>query len=206
MEFAGEFETHITVHLQGNRSVAELREWGAKRQLKCIHIELARGKVASQPMLSRRGNSTLSSELALAIDLAEDLTSDGFIVARIKIEASPSNAEIPRSKEESAAAGGYFEHHVKVLFESESSLEELVQLVEPHTAHLSNNALAVRPDGRQERFVTQRVKGVGRPEAAVRLARLLDVLKGRNLQILDVEEEFVVYDSNLNLDAGWISP
>ena len=97
-----------------------------------------------------------------------------------------------------------------------------------HGARLSQNVRRKREDGRTERFVTQRCHGVHQAEAQrqlrdlmdeieslasplsdlqaqyrERLRPLVDDLQPFEFEVLDFEEEFVVYDSNLALDAGW---
>ena len=57
MDFAGHFETHFTLRLDGTAGVEELRNWGAAHGLKCLHIILDRGASASQPMLTRHGSA-----------------------------------------------------------------------------------------------------------------------------------------------------
>ena len=97
----------------------------------------------------------------------------------------------------------YFEHHIKLLLESDrdSPLRELAQL---HSAHLSRNALQTRNDGFEQRFVTQRCIGVGRSAAKKQLQILVDSIESLGYHPLDIESEFVVYDSNLALNRGWI--
>lgn len=205
LEFRGDFETHITVHLPHELDSNLLRAWGANRTLKFLHILLDRGRCVSQPMLSRRGSGVLSAELAAAEDLSRQLRADGFEVARVKIEASPANDDIPLT--DSAAQDlrpRYFEHHVKLLLEKTTDLAELAQLAERHSAHLSRNTMHVRTDGGEERFVTQRCSMVGRLAAHKALVELVFDLKQANYRMLGIEAEFVVYDSNLAVDDGWI--
>ena len=71
-------------------------------------------------------------------------------------------------------------------------------------ARLSRNAFRAHIDGGEERFVTQRCYGVTLPEASARLTRLLEVVGDEGFAILDVEEEYVVWDSGVSLDAGWL--
>jgi hypothetical protein len=68
-------------------------------------------------------------------------------------------------------------------------------------------------DGRQERIVTQRCSGVGRSTAFELYSSLADGLRTHGLDncfdgerdgVIDTELEFVVYDSALDLDAGWM--
>ena len=75
MEFAGEFETHITLRLTAANELFSLQEWGKKHGLKCLHIVLDRGTTVSQPMLTRRGHGILSGQLTEARRLSHALQS-----------------------------------------------------------------------------------------------------------------------------------
>ena len=206
MEFTGEFETHLTVSLEGAAALDALRRSAEGRGLKCLHIVLEQGQSRSQPMLTRRGRGILSSELAAAEAIRADLAADGFNVTRIKIEAAPGNDDVPQTDEDATKQSGprYFEHHVKLRLVPEAELAALVRLALRHSAHVSQNALRNDPDGSHERFVTQRCWHVGKITAGRHLQALLDDLAGGPWCQLDVEEEFVVYDSNLEVDAGWL--
>jgi hypothetical protein len=157
-------------------------------------------------MLTRDGRGTLDGQLAEAEVLRAALGANGFLVSRVKLEAAPWNEGVPTTDADGAAhpADRYFEHHVKLLLGDRADLHSLAHLATRHGAHLSHNALRRRDDGRLERFVTQRCRGVGRDTARPRLEALLADLRGRRYEVIDVEEEFVVYDSDLSLDAGWL--
>jgi hypothetical protein len=201
-ELSGDFETHLTIASNDVADLKRLQQWAELNNMKCLHIVLDRGETASQPMVTRRGKGELSAELERAKKLSESLKSEGFQVTRIKIEATGLNqgaAEI-----EARIGHRYFEHHIKLLLDPSSDIESLSRLVEPHSAHLSRNALKKGSDGRQERYVTQRCLAVDKKEAGRRLKALLSALSSFNLSILKVEEELVIYDSNLELDNGWI--
>ena len=73
-EFAGEFETHITVNLQDVAEIPRLQQWGANRNLKFLHILLEGGAHISQPMLTRRGCGNLTSELQMAKNLERSIS------------------------------------------------------------------------------------------------------------------------------------
>jgi len=206
MDFAGEFETHLTVALPQEGDVDSLRAWGAVRGLKCTRIVLARGSSVSQPMLTREGRGVLSEELTKAKAIAAELADAGFRVARIKIEASPFNRDVPLSDADGQAQppGRYFEHHVKLLLDGSSDIEHVTAIARDHAAHVSRNALRTRDDGRTERFVTQRCHRVGRETAGRMLQDLLRALRASGHDILESESEFVVYDDKLALDDGWL--
>ncbi|GAA0938879.1 hypothetical protein [Actinocorallia libanotica] len=202
---AGDFESHLTVGC-GAPEIEALARWAAGRGLKFSHIVLARGRVASQPMLTARGSGDLAGVLAAAERTKAALAADGFTVTRSKIEAAPWNEGVPATDEEALAwgPGRYFEHHLKLLLEPGADTGALAALVVPHAAHLSHNARRIREDGAAERFVTQRCRLVGGPAAERRLAALVAALEARHHRIVEVEREFVVFDDGESLDAGWI--
>jgi hypothetical protein len=207
MEFVGEFETHYTVCIKAETSDLEaLRDWGTRHGLKCLHIVLDRGESVSQPMLTGRGHGTLCGERAKAESIVALLQTAGFRVTRVKIEAAPWNADVPRSTEDAQqqSSDRHWEHHVKLLLEPNADIDAVATVAVEHGAHLSRNALKQREDGRRERFVTQRCFGVGRDEARRQLDALLAALDSLRQIVVDVEEEFVVYDSNIDLDRGWL--
>ena len=207
MKFTGEFETHITVSLAHDRDeIDRLQQWCIDRDLKFLYILLDRGENRSQPMLTRRGRGNFADQLKIARNLSQILVAEGFDVVRIKIEATPWNHGVPSSDIEALAhhSTRYFEHHVKLSIASTTDLLPLTELTHRHSAHLSRNALPMRHDGCQERFVTQRCMNVGRIEAEQRLQILVVAIESLGYQPIDIISEFVVYDSNLALDRGWI--
>jgi hypothetical protein len=204
-QFDGDFETHITVRGDDPAAVEALRLWAGRHGLRFHHIVLDRGRTPSQPMLGRRGHGRLSDERAAAHDLALRLAADGFAVCRVKIEAAPDNRDVPATDAEAVGdPGRYFEHHVKLALDAAGDLSALTAMAARHDARLSRNARRLRDDGRQERFVTQRCHGVGRPTAGARLRALLAALTAGGYDVVGVEEEYVVYDSDPGVDAGWL--
>lgn len=204
MDFKGEFETHVTLALEGKDEFQALRQWSQERGLKCTHIVLEKGLTASQPMLTREGVGTLAEMLQHAEALQGECEDAGFQVTRIKLEVPPWNADVPRTNAEVHPPERYFEHHIKLLLPSHSDLSLLKGAVEQHGGHLSRNARRTRDDGQHERFVTQRCYGVGQREAKGAFDELMCVIRAQSFPILETEEEYVVYDSNLALDAGWL--
>ncbi|WSD17963.1 hypothetical protein OHB35_34695 [Streptomyces phaeochromogenes] len=201
----------MTVRCDSAAESERLRCWAAGACLKLTHIVLARGRMPSQPMVTLTGSPSYAAESARAREVAAHLRADGFVPVRVKIESSPWAPEVPR---EPCGTGGderYFEHHVKLLLDADTDLDALAARVVPHGAHLSWNARRVRDseiDGtggtgrRHERFVTQRCRGVDAEGAGQLLELLLTELCG--FEVADVEREFVLHDSDLSVDDGWI--
>lgn len=184
------YETHVTVRCPGPAELARLEAWSLERELKVTHIVLARGRMASQPMLTlpdRDGHEHLVPALRAA----------GFDPVRVKVETVPWTTDRP------GPGGGYFEHHLKLIIPADFDRGALESLVTPHGAHVSWNARRVLPGSRHERFVTQRCRGTA--EAAGRACdALVAALAGSGYEILSEEREFVLYDSDLTVDDGWI--
>lgn len=203
VDFTGEFETHLTVRADDPDA---LQAWAVRHKLKFTHIVLDRGRTPSQPMLTCWGKGRLADLRTAAEILSRRLATDGFVVTRLKVESAVTNSGVPRADEGAANlhAGRYFEHHVKLSLDDAADLDELVALARRHRAHLSRNARRTSDGGRHERFVTQRCRAVGGATARRHLDDLLTALQGGGYVVVDVEEEFVVYDSNLAVDAGWL--
>jgi hypothetical protein len=190
----GDFETHLTVAPVGDDA---LRSWAREHGAKYTRILLDRGGTPDQPMLTFTGRGTVTAQRAAAEDGARALRNAGFTVVRVKIEASPFNADVPM---ETGEPGRYFEHHVKLVLDGE--VDQVREIAVGHGAHLSRNARRETSDGRHERFVTQRCHGVGRTAARKHLDRLLAALGG--YQIAEVEQQYVILDDHPTLDDGWL--
>jgi hypothetical protein len=199
------YETHITVRCENSAEADRLGRWASANGLKLTHIVLARGRMPAQPMLTLAGSASYAAESARARDIGALLRADGFPPVRVKIESSPWAPEVPR---EPRVDERYFEHHVKLRLPATADLDALAARVVPYGAHLSWNARRVAPSGRwAERFVTQRCWGVDAAGAGLALDRLLEELGEHDTsggEVIGVEREFVLYDSDLSVDDGWI--
>lgn len=204
-DYRGNFEVHLTVSAVGTMDV--FRAWCEVERCKCTHIVLARGVQVEQPMATWRHDDTvLPDVLAEATDRAQDLQLAGFVVRRLKIEADPANEDVPITDADALLrpSGNYFEHHIKLKRDVAAGRELLLRGCLDHGAHLSRNAWREPVEGFEERFVTLRSYRMGRLTSEQRLQRLLATLAEIGEQIIDVESEYAVYDSNLALDAGWL--
>ncbi|GAA3840354.1 hypothetical protein ACFS5L_40655 [Streptomyces phyllanthi] len=207
VDFAGEFETHLTVVPAPTAGGEDrIRLWAERNHVKYTRIVLDRGATPDQPMVTLRGHGVLAAQRETARVWVERLRAEGFGVTRVKIEASPWNADVPRTAVEAQALspGCYFEHHVKLVLAGEDEVATVRALAGRHTAHVSRNARRDLGERGHERFVTQRCRGVGRPEARRRLDALLTAFAAADFKAVEVEEEFVVHDDRPALDRGWI--
>lgn len=195
------FESHLTVAPIGDDE--RLRALAERHGAKYLRIVLDRGDSPDQPMVTVRGRGTLDDQRELTAEWARRLADAGFRVSRVKIEAAPDNAGLPQTAD--LPAGSYFEHHLRLVLAGHDEVAAVRAVGERHTAHVSRNARRALGDGRHERFVTQRCADAGQPEARRRLAALVADLAAAGFPPVEVEEEFVIVDSNPALDAGWIA-
>lgn len=146
----------------------------------------------------------LTSVKQEAYKLAREFELVGFAVARVKIEAMVNNRDVPVSDKQAQVlpTTNYFEFHVKVTL-APSDIEMLAQLCLDHDAHLSLNAFKYGQHGQQQRFITMRMYGVGLHTARLRFNNLLAVLRAKKLKLSQPQQEYSIFDSNINLDAGW---
>jgi hypothetical protein len=206
-EYFGEFEVHVTVQLVDPASRNRFQDWCAHHQCKPVHIMLAQGEHAEQPMATWwRSRTSLTSVLVEARILEADLQSAGFSVVRIKVEAGLRNQDIPPLDTEVNAHvdSNYFEHHIKLLRDRTASSDRLLGVCVNQSAHLSRNARRDRTHGKEERFVTVRSYRMGQEASFRQLRQLLDSLNEIGEQVLEVDSEYCVFDSNLDLDRGWL--
>jgi hypothetical protein len=206
LAFTGAFETHVTLAAPPDGADDEVALFAVRLGAKFVHIVLDRGRTPSQPMLTVTGSGTRRAQIEASGDLVRGLVGAGFRVVRVKVEAAPGNEDIPA---DDAAAGRlgdsmYFEHHVKVVLDEDPADGVLAALLGRFGARLSRNARRHRADGKAEWFATQRCYRSGLPRASARLDSLVSALTEAGWPPVEVEREFVVYDSAPAVDDGWL--
>ena len=118
------------------------------------------------------------------------ISAAGFTIVRTKLEAAANNEGVP-------LAEGYFEFHVKVRDERGHELDTIAR---EHGGRLSRN-------GRSgSRFITQRVYRADLATAEAQLDGLLAALDSAAISRSGIAREYTIYDSRIELDAGWLEP
>ncbi|MGB3636287.1 MAG: hypothetical protein WBA39_01650 [Rivularia sp. (in: cyanobacteria)] len=204
--YKGTFEAHITVKVEKLALREKFKLICQNINVKCVFIELPEGVTRSQPMTASYHHGTFSDVLQQINQIAQNIVNADFEITRIKIEAMVSNQDIPISDIEAQRLPktNYFEFHVKAILSAWENLEMLRKNCLQHDAYLSANAFKI-VDEKQERFITMRVYGMGYKSAQQHFDNLLKLLKSKGFKLSQQQREYTVYDSNLNLDAGWIN-
>lgn len=195
------------MHLTVGGSVRDVTETaraynGPGAPLRVTHIVLSAGETPEQLLLTTRipAHSGVGDEVALmAREIAGAVARASGAVLRRKVELDLSSA-LPTS----LPRGLYLESHIKVQCE-QGAIARLSKVASEHSAHLSHNAFRTIDVEFAERFLTRRgpvsdVAGFVRDTAV-----LVERLRAEpGCEIVKVEEELVIEDTNLALDAGWM--
>ena len=199
--FDGVFESHVTV---ASCDEVEFAKTCDALGVKALFISLPRGRVARQPMTGAHHRGPLHEVMLVVHELARDLARAGFEVIRTKVEAVGAHRDLPLTDEVAARAPrtNYFEHHAKVVLPSLESEAEVARAFVALGAYLSRGA--PRADGVEVRFVTLRSWGLGQASADARFDRVLALAAELGLPLRNRTREYTVYDSALEVDAGWM--
>lgn len=141
---------------------------------------------------------------------AAALEASGFEVTRLKLEAMADNPGVPRRDEDAEALPGdtYFEFHIKVGGREVSAANDalLMDLGRELTEELGvkvpfscNNM-----KGKDQRFLNLRTYGLGSQAADRLVDEVVRRAEAKGFQVSKVIREFIVFDTNKELDRGWL--
>jgi hypothetical protein len=184
------YEIHLTVAAMATSAWQAFEQRVTSLGGKAMVIELARGDIPLQPMLTLGKAGKLDEVIRFAQALSHELSQSGYPVLRCKIEQD-ANAGLEASHH-------YVEWHgrVEVL---EADRSRLAGICQQHGGHLSQNAIR----GSNKRYVTVRETDDFR-QLASRVAGLRAAMSEQGWEVGKQQWERVVYDSNLALDSGWL--
>ena len=191
------FEIHITTSGIVQTEIPKFVEFCHSIDAKPIIIELEKGDIAQQPMISKVLKDVTKEELYAKIkELEDEFENAGYEVSRTKVEVPLEFID------EGVAAfldfkGKYFEWHGKVEF---SDFEELKALAEELGVHLSNNSLKGE---KNQRFLTLRAYD-DKNSFKYKIAIIKRVLAEKGYSLTKEEAEYCVFDSNKQIDKGWL--
>ena len=216
----GTFEVHVFVEpLDPSAAIVERFRAaceGAATPMKALWLKLdyVHKGFVGVPQTSRYVEGDLdTARAAAAADMAV-LRAAGFPILREKIEALAPNAGVPKNAEEArhSPPDRYFEFHLLIEGKqrplSPEDMIRLRSLSRTFSARLgapvplSYNAL--RPS---QRFLNLRARGVGLHEAMRPVLELQAAIREDGaLEVKKVIAEYICFDSNRSVDAGWVEP
>lgn len=207
----GTFEAHLTVPLA---IAGDASSWAGSFEGVCgelglepLLIEAPGAAAPLQPMASCFLHGTLAEAKARVAGLARQLDTRGYPVARVKLEAvgraSPYLPE--RAADLVWGPARYFEFHLKIHLPSPAEAERLERFCSQGEGHVSRNPRRTFAGGATQRFVTLRLRELGKREAAARHTQLCHSLTEAGFQVTPGTIEFALLDTAVELDAGWAS-
>ncbi len=204
----GLFELHVTVDCSDVGAFSQFCQKMDKPKLKPVVIELPYGENQKQVMTSNWVVGSYEKACGILQQVTKLVSSQGYSISRSKIEALASTKGVPETSEQVTTfpESNYFEFHAKVVIPDEkmSRIEELSKLALSKNAHLSKNGLKQEKPGLNARFVNLRVSLKPKNEAFKLRDELVQALNEADWQTEKVQSEYVVYDSNLKYDQGWM--
>lgn len=200
MNIEGLHEIHITVH---SDDLFALRMYCLDTKTKPILAISEYGNQSIQAMLSKYKCGKSSDIIQLAEEMAAQMTTKYNIrILRIKVESMMHNEGVPLEENNENDRQYYFEFHFKVEIDSSINYQKVANICKTLNAHLSFNAFKKETIP----LITLRLPAsVGSIYAIKCKDNLVDLLKLNNIVVCDgIQCEFSVYDSNVNLDKGWL--
>lgn len=202
----GIFEVHITVKCDTNDEMNFFLECCNKNNVKPIIIQLSNGENAQQVMTSSFITGLYKDEIlyktkALVNKLFANTVLQNKIV-RVKIESLARNNGVPVLDNDEEDK--YFEFHYKIVIKSDDEYNFIKKFVKDYDARISSNAFKHNQENNVKHyFITKRVHSSGQEYAMKQHFLLNEALSNNGFTPLKSEAEFVVFDSNYNLDNGW---
>jgi hypothetical protein len=199
------YEAHITVEMPSSGDERMFQDVCAALGIKAIHIELDAGKVPSHFITGSIHRGDLPKVQTEVERLARLLEGAGLRPTRRKIEAMIQSDLVPLTDEEASRRprSNYFEFHTKVTVHEKQDTGLLQKLCHDFQAHLARSASNKLDCGFTQRFVTVRFHDEGRATAESTFASLVEQLRTNGYQPSHILKEYVIVDTNLDLDAGW---
>jgi hypothetical protein len=190
------FELHITTSPLSAKAIPAFQAFCLKHQAKALLIELDRGDFIEQPMFNKVVYcNQLQEALQTAAALSNEMQANDWPLKRLKIEIPAYLAgNLPL---EPSGHQPYFEWHGKINGAVTSGLREICLV---HKVHLSLNGLK---RAEHFRFITLREYG---PVTVFqqRVAELKIDLSRSDWSLVKDIFEYCVYDTNVQLDKGWL--
>ncbi|AMQ10892.1 putative ankyrin repeat-containing protein [Brazilian marseillevirus] len=209
----GLFEIHVTVK---NTNVPKLKIFCERNNLKAILACSGKGNddCNSQVMISKWKSGVSCDVVSVANELSKEMAKVGLEVLRVKVEAMQSNEGVPNTKEESdkCIRGCYFEFHLKYPLKPTDNgmegLEEAAKEVAENIQSQCDFGIGVSMNifsAKNHPLLTLRVMDSWKEEAVRIKDELLDGLKEFGYKSNNgIQQEWAFYDTNQNLDDGWI--
>ena len=214
----GIFEIHITIDPENNfvKLLQFVNKTSKTTNLKIIYaVSVVKNNQLMIGHFTRKNNE--KEAIQAAKHLESEMIAFGIKVVRVKVE-SHNTGSIPLTKQdyfnfkkyletkyENYCGSPYFEFHVKV--GNNTINDNYMQTLENDTKHFKNVAISYNIcSSNCKPLLTVRVRDEGYQMAQNYKDDILNKLKLKGYVFEDkIQTEFSVYDTNENLDNGWLN-
>lgn len=216
----GLFEIHITVDHLANRGFYNLFNYVSKQadqgSMKLIFAVAKDGEHKDQYMISKFKNGTMDEVIERADQIKREMESVGISILRVKVESMAFNEGVPSTEDDyktflnnrtNCCGSVYFEFHAKLKVNSLEKIEKIIKQISDKYYDLISVkvALSFNICGSKQPLLTIRIYHHGRNIALEYKDKILEEIKENGYHITDaIQQEFSVYDSNDDLDKGWL--
>jgi hypothetical protein len=155
------------------------------------------GDYPNQPMLTFWVNGFVDEVTNIVNDIKTDIT-EIMPIIRTKIEAMAHNEGVPLPCTV-CTEDHYFEYHFKVPITSTSEWNALVNIITPYGAHLFYN-----PYNKNLTPIVTIRRYTSLDALDIVYHDVIKLLEDNHFTHTELEKEYSVYDSNVNLDKNWL--
>jgi hypothetical protein len=187
------YEIHVTVR---SPDITEFRRYCGAHGIKPIVLDLQDREgttVITDVMTSSKATGGCLTAWVEKQAIAVRLIEAGFNVVRIKVETVPWNP-VP---------GKYFEAHVAVRVRDDQ-IEDLRESAHFAKFHMSQNVFKRDGSGTSVYLLTRREYGTHHQQFENEIDASVAFLRLDGFDVLKIEKELCVYDSNTDHDTAWI--
>lgn len=189
------FEFHHTVVITNPEEIAKFKVVSQELGIKPILVETTSG--VTDLMTSARMLGTITDANKYLKELSGLLSNAGFSVIREKIETVPWYSD-----KDCVEDSTYYECHYQIPVDKDTDYEKLASVCKDNNAHLSQNLFKKLENGGVQMVTIRNYSS--RSEFQKSSTKLLHELSQFSNKI-NMEQEFVVLDTNLSHDNLWIS-
>lgn len=207
----GLFEIHISVD---NKNLVDFIFFCKRQNYKVICAASGKGmdNTNFQCMLSKFTSGDSVKAIQRALDIQKQIEEEGIRVIRTKVEAMLSNKGVPQTKEdEKHFPCSYAEFHVKFALRNNENLSDLENTAKKVASTITSEcdfsvACSINILGKSGLpLLTIRILDSWKEEAIRIKDGIMDGLKEFGYKSNDgIQQEWAFYDTNVEMDDGWI--
>lgn len=197
------FELHLTVSDVDDKE--NFRSVCASAGVKPIFLELETAtKEIPDVMTSSKHIGNNQSVMEEMERIALILKGNDYTITRKKVETVPWHSMAPQASGTTMPKDCYFETHIGLAI-THDELGKLRDLTGANGVHLSRNAFKKLDAATHVRMCTLRSYTQNREEFNQQRDLFIDLLKANDFNILDIINEFAIYDTNTRHDSAWLA-